>query len=155
MQALPKNTAHRKLALRLPRTEDVPDSIVGEKGPENLVKAFQKSLGKQASSDVVDKVFAYYYDRKTSGPRVRKLGQTIGLYAEQEEDADQEMEKSVRAICPDMDAIDVIPDELRGVIFLVNANLDPSERATVVAGLPGWTIESVIEKLKTSGPTKT
>ena len=57
VQALPKNTAHRKLALRLPRTEDTDDSIVGLKGPDNLVKAFQKSLGKQASSDVVDKVF--------------------------------------------------------------------------------------------------
>ena len=51
-------------------------------------------------------------DRKTSGPRVRKLGQMIGLYAEQEEDAYQDMEKSVRAICQDMGALGLIPDEL-------------------------------------------
>eukprot|EP00959_Pyramimonas_sp_CCMP1952_P443188 9278788-Pyramimonas_sp.AAC.1 len=58
------------------------------------------------------------------------------------------MEKSVRAICPDLEDLDLIPDELRGIIFLVNANLDPSERATVVAGLHDWKIELVIEKLK-------
>eukprot|EP00959_Pyramimonas_sp_CCMP1952_P184576 3859451-Pyramimonas_sp.AAC.1 len=44
--------------------------------------------------------------------------------------------------------MDLIPYELRGIIFLVNANLDPSERATVVAGLHDWKIESVIEKVK-------
>ncbi|CAK0845981.1 unnamed protein product, partial [Prorocentrum cordatum] len=82
------------------------------------------------------------------GPRVRRLGQTIGLYAEQEEDAYQEMEKNVRAICPGLEDLNLVPDELRGIIFLVNANLDPSERATVVAGLHDWKIELVIEKLK-------
>eukprot|EP00959_Pyramimonas_sp_CCMP1952_P142803 2989489-Pyramimonas_sp.AAC.1 len=93
-------------------------------------------------------VFIYYYDPRTSGPRIRNLGQTIGLYAEQEEDAYQEMEKSARVIYPDMDAMDLIPEELRGIIFFVNANLDPSERATVVAGLHDWKIESVIDRLK-------
>ncbi|CAK0824284.1 unnamed protein product, partial [Prorocentrum cordatum] len=148
VQALPKNTTHRKLALRLSRVENETDSIVGEKGPDNLIKAFQRSLGKQASSDVVDKVFSHYYDRKTAGPRARRLGQTIGLHAEHEEDAYQEMEKSARAICPDLEDLDLIPDELRGIIGLVNANLDPSERARAAAGLHDWNIESVIEKLK-------
>ncbi|CAK0825958.1 unnamed protein product, partial [Prorocentrum cordatum] len=99
VQALPENSVHRKLALRLPRVEGEPDAIVGEKGPENL--------GKQASSDAVDKV-----------------------------------------ICPDMDVMDLIPDELRGIIFLVNANLDPSERATMVAALDDWKSDTAIDKVK-------
>ena len=66
------------------------------------------------------------------GPRAIKLGQTIGLYAGQEEDAYQEMDKSVRAVIPDMVVLDLVPDELRG-IFLANANLGLSERAAVDA----------------------
>ena len=72
MQAPPEDTAHRKPALRLPRMKDERGSIVGEKGPEEIVKAFQKSLERQTPSDVVEKVFYYYDDKKISGPRVRK-----------------------------------------------------------------------------------
>ena len=60
MQALPRDTAHRKLALRLPRTEEALGTIVGEKGLDSLLKeVFHRSLGKQASNDVVDNIFAY------------------------------------------------------------------------------------------------
>ena len=47
-----------------------------------------------------------------------------------------------------MDALDPIPDDLRGVIFLVSANLDPSERATEAEGLSNRKLKSVIERLK-------
>ena len=72
VQGPPENTAHRKLALRLSRMEDELDSSVGEKGPEETVKAFRMSLERQAVRDVVNKVFHYYCDQKTSGPRVCK-----------------------------------------------------------------------------------
>ena len=49
---------------------------------------------------------------------MRKLGQTISLYVEQEDDAYQEMDKGVRAVALDMEAIDLIPDELRGIILI-------------------------------------
>eukprot|EP00959_Pyramimonas_sp_CCMP1952_P416862 8733557-Pyramimonas_sp.AAC.2 len=58
------------------------------------------------------------------------------------------MEKGVRAICPGMDVMDLVPDGLRGIIFLVSASLEPSERTTVVAGLHDWKIETLIDKLK-------
>ena len=105
-QALLKNAAHRKLALRSQSTDEAQDSI----------------WGKQALSDAVDKMFADNYDTRTSGPRVRKREQIIGISVEQDKDAHQEMEQSVRAICPEMEAMDLILDELRGIIFLVNAN---------------------------------
>eukprot|EP00959_Pyramimonas_sp_CCMP1952_P361902 7579109-Pyramimonas_sp.AAC.2 len=64
------------------------------------------------------------------------------------------MEKSAQVICPDMDVMDLIPDELRGIIFLVNANLDPSERATMVAALDDWKSDTAIDKVKYAWPDK-
>ena len=51
------------------------------------------------------------------------MGQTIGLYAEQEEDAHQDIDKSVPTVIKNLEVEDLIPDEIRGIIFLANANL--------------------------------
>ena len=96
-QALPKGTAHRTLALKLPRGQDdkAVSAIAGEKAPMSLIAASKESLGEQVRSDAADKVWTYYCDKRTNVPRVRRLRQTMPLYAEQE-DADQEMDKAAR-----------------------------------------------------------
>ena len=44
---------------------------------------------------------------------------------------------------------ETLPGVVRGLLFLANSSLNPTERATIVAGLEGdWTIGAVLDRMK-------
>ena len=154
--ALPSGSPQQKFALRLPRDATMkdgmpedPKSIAIPAGPSNLVEAFKKDLGVHVVSDIGERTDNYFYAGQHRTALTRKLGQSMAQWIETEQEAYAQLLRAYKSVSPQL--LDILPDEVRGVLLWRNVNLTPTERSAIGTAIAGkWELDHVRRQLRSS-----
>ena len=121
--ALPKGSTQQKAAARLSRDPEDLSGIAVDKGAENIIEVFKRTLGTRPLPLAAEKIIKYF---KNSA---RQRGETMGYFAERELDVHNEALKAVQAIDPKVS--ELVPDVVRCMLVWKNAGLSGPEKASI------------------------